>query len=394
MRKKIAAVIALACMLLVPGGVTQSRAVSGNTVLNRKTAVELIKNNSTALWDAKEQEQFAKEEYEEQAARSKNIDTVKIFLFVNPFTGEDVYYYYDSAEQMQLRLMKEFVPESLKFNYEVKQKTIRITENTLANTADNLFTGLYSTYHSMKLAQKSLELAEKNFIRQKELFNSGMITGLDLEEAALNVKEAENAVKKAERDYENMHRQFNALAKLPLDFRYDLIGTPVPGEYESGIPVTEEEAVESALKNRMEIWSTKRQIELTEFKMEIYRHKNVYRFHQQTIKDYAKAQDELDKLNIILSQYEYDIEQEIREAYRELENSYNSLESVKLNLEKQKNSLETVKRQYESGLVPASAVEQLELAVEQLELAANISRINVLNGLDRLYRAISVGPGY
>ena len=219
-----------------------------------------------------------------------------------------------------------------------------------------------------------------------------MITELDLEEAVLDLSEAENSVKKARRDYDNMHRQFNRLAKLPLDFRYDLIGTPWTNE--RGVAITEEEAIASALENRMEIWSTKRQMELIELRMEIYRHKNVYKFHQQTIKDYAKAQDELDKLKLTLSQLEYDIEKEIRQAYKQLKKSYDDLELAKLNLARQKNLLENTKTQYEAGLVPVSVVEQLELSVEQLEFAVNINLINVLNRQDQFYRAISVGPGY
>ena len=107
----------------------------------------------------------------------------------------------------------------------------------------------------MKLAEKACEFAKRNLERQRKLYENGLITGLDLEDAELSLKEAENAVKKAERDYENMHRQFNSLAGLPLDFRYDLIGTPWTNDRD--VTITEEEAVARALENRMEIWSTK-----------------------------------------------------------------------------------------------------------------------------------------
>ena len=39
---------------------------------------------------------------------------------------------------------------------------------------------------------------------------------------------------------------------MPLDFRFDLIGTPWSHDYE--IPITQEQAIESALQNRLEIW--------------------------------------------------------------------------------------------------------------------------------------------
>jgi len=390
MRKKAAALAALINALFVLV-IPQVQALSGESILNRQKAVELVRSNSTAVWDAIEQEKFAKEEYEEQAARSKNIDIVKVFVMKHPITDEDVYYYYDSTEQMQLRMMKEFVPESLKFNHEIKKMIIKVTENTMANVADNLFAGLYSTYHSIALAEKSVEIAERNLDRQKQLFENGMITELELRAAELDLLEAENSVKKAKRDYDSMHARFNALAKLPMDYRYDLIGTPWANERD--IPITEEEAVASAMENRMEIWNIKRQIELMELKMEIYRHKNVYKFDFQTIKDYAEAQNELDKLKTELSRVMYDIEKEIRQAYKQLQKSYNDLELAKLNLAKLKNQLDTIKTQYEGGIIPISAVEQMEYAIAQLEYAVNINLINVLNKKDQFYRAISVGPG-
>ena len=128
--------------------------------------------------------------------------------------------------------------------------------------------------------------------------------------------------------------------------------------------------------------------------MEIYRYKDVYSFHRQTREDYADAQEELDKLKLTLSQQEYDIEKEIRQAYRDLKKSFNDLELSKLNLARQKNLLEATRKQYEAGLVPVSVIEQLELSIEQLEFAVNMNVVNILNKQDRFYRAISVGPGY
>ncbi|HZK26783.1 MAG TPA: TolC family protein [Thermoclostridium sp.] len=391
MRKRVAALVIFVNVFMLLVGSTQTQSVT-RSLLNRQKAVELIKDNSSAIWDAEEGIKFAKKDYEEQAARSRSINTVKIFLFVNPYTDEDIYYYYDSAEQMQMILMKEFFPESMKFSYEVKQKVAEVTENAMANAADNLFVGLYSTYHSIGLAEKSLELAEKNLKREQKRFENGMITELDLQGALLEVRASEDAIVKAKRDYENTHRQFNAMANLPLSFRYDLIGTPWANEHE--IPITQEQAIASALENRMEIWSTMKQIELVELRMEIYRHKKVYTFHQQTKKDYEAAQDELDELIITLSQQRYDIEKEIRQAYQELKKCYNDLELAKLNLAKQENLLNTTKTQYESGIVPISVIEQLEHAIEQLDFVVDINLVNLLNKQDQLYRAISAGPGY
>lgn len=367
--------------------------VSANSeaILNRYKAVELVIKNSTAVWDAREQISLSKNSYTKQLDRSKNIDTEKT-SFRNPFTGKQEYYYYEPPVQMQLRLLKEFVPEQLKYVWQVRQKALTVTENTMANLADDLFIGLYSAYQNRVLAQKSLDLAKRVLEREKVRYQNGLITSLDLEGYQLDVETYQNAIIKADREYENMHRQFNALAGLPVDYLYDLVGAPYVAS--NIITVSEEEAVASALQNRMEIWDLNYQIDLIQKKIEIYQHKDVHTYHQQTKEDYGKALDELEDLKLKLSQAEYSIEKEIRKAYQELKSCYLDLELSKLHLKQHKHRLATISIQFENGLVPFSVVEQLENAIYQLEYAVSMNTILTLNKKDRFYRAISVGPGY
>ncbi|WP_252891689.1 hypothetical protein [Thermoclostridium stercorarium] len=84
MGKKVTALVTLMSVFFV-WFIPQARAVSEN-ILNRQTAVELVVKNSTQLWNAKEEERFAKEEYEEQAARAQSIDIEK-FSFENLLPG-------------------------------------------------------------------------------------------------------------------------------------------------------------------------------------------------------------------------------------------------------------------------------------------------------------------
>ncbi|NLN65444.1 MAG: TolC family protein [Clostridiaceae bacterium] len=354
-------------------------------------ATALIRENATAIWDARENIRFAKKAYETQALRSESIDTKKT-TFYNPFTKEDENYYYDATTQMQLRLAKEFIPAQLKYVWEVRQKALAVTGNAMANAADNLYIGLYSAYQNKILAEKSLELANRLFEREEVRYNNGLITALDLEGARLDVQTHENAIIKANRDYENIHRQFNRLAGLELNYRYDLVGTPWVSH--NKILITEEQAVSSALKNRMEIWDLDQQIRLTLTKLTIYQHENVNKYDPKTKEDYEKALDEMEDLKLKLAEQKYSIEKEIRQAYQDLKTSYLDLEIAKLEFAKQKNQLETVSKQYHQGLVPISVVEQLENAVNQLEYAVNMSMITTLIKQDQFSRAISVGPGY
>ncbi|HAA24774.1 MAG TPA: hypothetical protein DCE11_01465 [Ruminiclostridium sp.] len=158
-----------------------------------------------------------------------------------------------------------------------------------------------------------------------------------------------------------------------------------------GINITEEDAVNKALVNRAEIRDLENRISLIEFQMDIYTHKNVHINYPDAREDYKELQDDLDQLDIKLSEYQYNIEKEIRFMYQELNKCYLDLEIVELNLSRQKKKLETVTAQYQAGLVPESVVEQLELALYQLEYMVNINKLIVMNTQDKFNRSLTEG---
>lgn len=391
MRKKLIAlaIVAINAILAV---IPQSRAEGTGGILNRQAAIALVQEHSTDLWNLRENIRFTNKAYQDQLLQVKNLDTEKM-SFHNPYTDEDEFFYYDEPTQMQLRLSKEFYPEAMvKFEAEKLEKTLLVTGNALANAADNLYSGLYGTYQNKLLAQKSLESARKTLAREETRFKNGLITALDLEASRLEVETYEKAIVKADRDFENIHRQFNSMAGLPLDFRYDMVGTPFVSA--NKVTISEDQAVADALENRREIWEINRKIQLVNKKMEIYQHKNVHLAYKQTREDYADALEELEDLMLQLSEQSRSIEKEIRKAYQELQTSYLDLEITRLELAKLKNQLETITNQYQSGLIPVAYVEQLQNGVNQLEMAVNMNMITTLVKKDQFSRAISIGPGY
>ncbi|MBP7175714.1 MAG: TolC family protein, partial [Thermoclostridium sp.] len=309
-----------------------------------------------------------------------------------PYTDEEDTYYYEFPAQVQLRLAKEYYPEMMRFEVEKLEKTIGVVENQLANVTDNLYSGLYGTYRNKLLSQKSLEQAQKVLAREETRYNNGLITALDLEGARLEVETYEQAIVKADRDFENMHRQFNQMAGLKLDFRYDMIGTPFVAT--NRITISEDQAVADALKNRKEIWEINRQKQMVNMRLGIYQHKNVHLTDMQTREDYTDALTELEDLELQLSEQKRAIEKEIRKAWQDLQICYLDLEITKLELVKLKNQLETVENQYRAGLIPVSYVEQLQDGINQLETAVNMNMITTLIKKDQFSRAISIGPGY
>jgi len=367
-------------------------ATDSDNSLSRQKAVLLVKENSSALRDGIHGENIARKNYESQVIKSKSIDTTKVLLYHDSYTDEDVYYYYEPETQMQMRLLKEFMPEQYKYLWEIRKISNKVTENSMANIADNLFIGLYSAFQNALLSEKSYEIAKKAYEREKMRYDGGLITEMDLEGSFLDLKEAENALVRNKRNYENVHRQFNVSAGLPVDYRFDFIGTPWSNE--NKISITEDKAVASALENRMEIWDLKQQIRLIMQQIEIYRHKDVHKYDQNTKKDYEKAIEQMEELKLKLAETEYNIEKEIRQAYKDLKIGYLDLKISRENLQKSKNQLEKMTDRYNSGLIPASAIEQMEMTISQLEFAVNISLITVMNKSDKFYRAISVGPGY
>lgn len=390
LRKKLIALAAVALNAIL-AIIPQSHAQNSGGILNRQAAVTLVQEHSTDMWNIRENIRFVKRAYQDQLLQVKDLDTVKT-TFHNPYTDEDQNYYYDDATQMQLRLTKEYYPEETKFQIEQLEKTLAVTGNALANAADNLYSGMYIAYQNKLLAQKSLELTKKVLAREEARYQSGLITAFDLEEYKLEVETNEKAIIKADRDFENIHRQFNGMAGLPMDFRYDMVGTPYVTT--NRVTITEDQAVAEALKNRKEIWEINRKIELLLKKMTIYQHKDVHSRYENYREDYADFMEDLEDLKAQLSQQQRNIEKEIRKAYQELQTSYIDLEMSKLELAKLKNQLETVTNQYRSGLIPIVYVEQLENSINQLETAVNMNMITTLTKKDQFNRAISIGPGY
>ena len=393
MRRKILLLsIIMSSFFLSTAALKSQAALDPDVILNRQKAVALVKGNSASVRDAVHNEKIAHKNYESQLAKSKTINTEKVLVYHNEYTDEDVFYYYEPEMQMQMRLLKELTPERMKHAWEISKISVTINENIMANTADSLFLGLYGAYQNVLLSEKFYELAKKAYEREKIRYDNGLITELDLKSSFLDMKESENGFVKAERNYENSHRQFNRLSGLPVDYRFLLIGTPWSNN--NKIALSEDEAVANALANRMEIWDLQRQIRLIMQQIEIYRHKDVHRFHKNTKENFDKAIEQMEELKIKLLDTEYKIEKEIRQAYKELEISYLDLEMNKQRLLKQKNQLDNITNQYNEGQIPASVIEQIELAVSQMEFSVNISMITAMNKSDRLYRAISAGPGY
>ncbi len=390
MRKRTVALVMIAINAIL-AMIPQSRAEDSGGILNRQAAIAQVQQHSTDLWNLRENLRFTNKAWKDQLINANNIDTEKM-KFHNPYTDEEDTYYYDFPVQIQLRLAKEYYPEMMHFEAEKLEKTIVVVENQLANVTDNLYSGLYGTYRNKLLSQKSLEQAQKVLAREETRYNNGLITALDLEGARLEVETYEQAIVKADRDFENMHRQFNQMAGLKMDFRYDMIGTPFVTT--NRVTISEDQAVDDALTNRKEIWEINRQIQLVNMRLEIYQHKNVHLTDPQTKEDYADALTELEDLELQLSEQKRAIEKEIRNAYQDLQICYLDLEITRFELLKQKNQLETVENQYKAGLIPIVYVEQLQNAINQLETAENMNLITTLIKKDQFSRAISIGPGY
>ncbi len=390
MRKRTVALVMIAINAIL-AMIPQSRAADTGGILNRQAAIAQVRQHSTDLWNLRENLRFTNKAWKDQLISANNIDTEKM-KFHNPYTDEEDTYYYEFPAQVQLRLAKEYYPEMMRFEVEKLEKTIGVVENQLANVTDNLYSGLYGTYRNKLLSQKSLEQAQKVLAREETRYNNGLITALDLEGTRLEVETYEQAIVKADRDFENMHRQFNQMVGLKMGFRYDTIGTPFVTT--NRVTISEDQAVDDALKNRKEIWEISRQIQLVNMRLEIYQHKNVHLTDPKTKEDYADALTELEALELQLSEQKRAIEKEIRNAYQDLQICYLDLEITRLELLKQKNQLETVENQYRSGLIPIVYVEQLQNAINQLETAVNINLITTLIKKDQFSRAISIGPGY
>lgn len=352
MKKLTAVLLTAALVLSIPANL---QAEGGNVLTWQKASVLLHKYNHT-IDDLAEAEQESKKQYEEAVLVSKSIDTKGRTIRI---LDQEIRIAYDDATQMLMTQQKELYPDQMKFSWIMSQDMRKRAENSLTISLRNLYLALYNAHNNLKIKEMRYNLAE-SIHRQNEIkLEKGMITDLDLLESEYDLMKARAEMDAANRNRENVLRNFNLL--LCQDIRTDYDDIRPENQYYTSLK-DYDYYLERALVYRAEIKQAEKQLELLEIKKDIMER---FPMSMNTInirKDYNNLLLDIEIQKAKIEQAKLDVEVGLKEAYMEASAAVKNTENMKKLLDIQKSNIEKMRKMYDKGLVSKTVLDQAEIS--------------------------------
>lgn len=351
MKKFIAVLIATALIISAPSYLL---AESENVLTWQKASLWLNRDNNV-LKDLAEAEKNSKKQYEEAKENAKTIDTRGRTVYI---LGQEIRIAFDDTTQMFMTQQKELFPEQMRYYWNMTQDSKRRTSNSLTISLRNMYLGLYSAHNDVRIKELKYEVAE-NLHNQNQLkLEKGMITDLDLLESEYDLMKARAEMDAANRNRENVLRNFNLL--LCQDIRTDYDDIRPENQYYTSLK-DYDYYLERALVYRAEIKQAERQLALLEQKKKIM---DRFPLSMNTVsvrKDYNNLLLDIEIQKARLEQAKLDIEVEVKEAYIEAAAAVKNTENMKKLLDLQKSNIEKMRKMYDKGLVSKTVLDQAEI---------------------------------
>jgi len=351
--KKLTAVLLTAALVLsIPANL---QAEGGNVLTWQKASVLLHKYNHT-IDDLAEAEQESKKQYEEAVLVSKSIDTKGRTIRI---LDQEIRIAYDDATQMLMTQQKELYPDQMKFSWIMSQDMRKRAENSLTISLRNLYLALYNAHNNLKIKEMRYNLAE-SIHRQNEIkLEKGMITDLDLLESEYDLMKARAEMDAANRNRENVLRNFNLL--LCQDIRTDYDDIRPENQYYTSLK-DYDYYLERALVYRAEIKQAEKQLELLEIKKDIMERFPMSMNTVSIRKDYNNLLLDIEIQKAKIEQAKLDVEVGLKEAYMEASAAVKNTENMKKLLDIQKSNIEKMRKMYDKGLVSKTVLDQAEIS--------------------------------
>lgn len=352
MKKLTAVLLTAALVLSIPANL---QAEGGNVLTWQKASVLLHKYNHT-IDDLAEAEQESKKQYEEAVLVSKSIDTKGRTIRI---LDQEIRIAYDDATQMLMTQQKELYPDQMKFSWIMSQDMRKRAENSLTISLRNLYLALYNAHNNLKIKEMRYNLAE-SIHRQNEIkLEKGMITDLDLLESEYDLMKARAEMDAANRNRENVLRNFNLL--LCQDIRTDYDDIRPENQYYTSLK-DYDYYLERALVYRAEIKQAEKQLELLEIKKDIMERFPMSMNTVSIRKDYNNLLLDIEIQKAKIEQAKLDVEVGLKEAYMEASAAVKNTENMKKLLDIQKSNIEKMRKMYDKGLVSKTVLDQAEIS--------------------------------
>jgi len=360
--------IMVSCMLPYPHG--DALAASQNKVnkisISEALSLAKLKNDEIVL-QLKQMEYDYNKQMEDALTRAKEVDLKEAR---------------DTNSRINSLRVRDLIPEQIKHNILSLDENIRKTEKSYITTVRQQYASLLS-------AKRNLDMQRQRYSIDADVYNLeyikhklGLITNLEMEEATYNYRKARLDIATAVVNYENACRNFNLYIGKPIDTFYDEV------EYEELIETDLDDLdyyLDQAMKNRSEIKSLQRQIELRELEKSIIETDQMYKNYTSLKEQHKNLETSISSLKLELERTVLDIKEEVKSAYNNVLEAKEAIEREERNLENNKKMLEITKAKYDIGKASRLDVKRAEINIIDGEYAIKTAIFNYNTQLMRLF---------
>lgn len=360
--------IMVSCMLPYPHG--DALAASQNKVnkisISEALSLAKLKNDEIVL-QLKQMEYDYNRQMEDALTRAKEVDLKEAR---------------DTNSRINSLRVRDLIPEQIKHNILSLDENIRKTEKSYITTVRQQYASLLS-------AKRNLDMQRQRYSIDADVYNLeyikhklGLITNLEMEEATYNYRKARLDIATAVVNYENACRNFNLYIGKPIDTFYDEV------EYEELIETDLDDLdyyLDQAMKNRSEIKSLQRQIELRELEKSIIETDQMYKNYTSLKEQHKNLETSISSLKLELERTVLDIKEEVKSAYNNVLEAKEAIEREERNLENNKKMLEITKAKYDIGKASRLDVKRAEINIIDGEYAIKTAIFNYNTQLMRLF---------
>lgn len=381
-------VISMILIVSLVGLFMQVSGENSNSITYDKAKTTMIANNRTLKkLGFEERKMFLN--YNSAIQNTKNLKTDGMTY---NFGGMEFFFEFDDYLKLDLTVMKEHMPEELKYYWAMIGKNKAVTEKALALGLRDLYLGLMKSDKDIEIVKRKFELAQNKHSINQLKYEQGLIIMQELDESEFELLKAEKAVDEANRNRENMVRSLNSMLGVEISTVYETVKFDELSRELTFKPL--EYYLEKALNERLEIKNIEEELRLKELKKSIFTGSRLFGKSYSLEEQYEDLELEIEVLKVKLEKAKYDIENEIKKAYIAINEDLHSLESTTETIKMQRRTLDKLKTQYERGFIPKILLDEMEIGIDELENAKELVMYSYNTKIMKLEEAAGLGPAY
>jgi len=277
---------------------------------------------------------------------------------------QEVWYNSDAYRRMQLLKRKELYPLQAEHALLSAQENLKATRNNLILNLRDKYLALLSAKQDLELKNLKYLIDYKAHEINKTKFNNNLISHLEFSESEYNLVSSQIELDISKRNFENVCRNINLFIGYPIDVIYSKVEHE-PLDKQSIYALSY--CIENALRNRREIKSLQRELNLKNFQKEIIERNNVHITYTSASEEHKSLISSINLLELQLQKVTFDIEKEVRDIYYSMMEAWEAIEDAEKKLEAIKAKEYLIEAKIKAGVVPESMREQIRLEIRQAE---------------------------